>query len=81
MTARVGNPAKSTDMFISTIYVLLATILTHVLASTNNLGEHLVTIPYILSQFSLLLSFYSYFPRKIVPLSYTSLQKSIFKAL
>lgn len=45
MTARVGDPAKSADMFISPIYALLATILTHVLASTDNLGEHLVTIP------------------------------------
>ena len=36
MTARVGDPAKSTDMFISTIYVLLATILTHVSSSADN---------------------------------------------
>lgn len=45
MTARAGDPAKSPDMCLSTIYVLLAAILTHVLAATDNLGEHLVTIP------------------------------------
>lgn len=45
MTAETGDPAKTTDTFISTIFVLLATILTHVLASTDNLVEHLVTIP------------------------------------
>lgn len=45
MAARLGNPAKSTDTLISTIYVIVATILTHVLASTDNWGGYLATIP------------------------------------
>lgn len=45
MTARVRDPAKSSDMFVSTIYVPLATILACVSAPTDNLGGHLVTVP------------------------------------